>query len=259
MLKLTLDNMETTKSIMEHTLAHYLYQEFMLRYRFKFVLPKIKEISLENLKFDVSALSTKIRNRLLSGAYESHEKQMCLDYLDANDSVLEIGGAIGFIGLLCQKKIGIKNYTCFEANPRTFEILKRNYELNGLEPRVFNMALAHADGEVDLEVGSDFWENSICFDNQRGEGAKTVKVPAGTIQTLFNIASQEPNVLIIDIEGAEQFIDFSQIPANVNKLIIELHPGVIGQEITYNIVADLISRGFRVAREESDTFVFLRK
>ena len=243
---------------MEHTLAHHLYQEFMVRYRFKFVLPKIKEISLENLKFDVSALSTKIRNRLLSGAYESHEKQMCMDFLNENDSVLEIGGAIGFIGLLCQKKIGIRNYTCFEANPRTFEILKRNYELNGLEPRVFNMALAHADGEVELEVGSDFWENTICHNGKSADGVKTVKVPAGTIETLFKLTPHDVNVLIIDIEGAEQFIDFTLIPAAVNKLIIELHPGVIGQEMTYNIVAALINAGFRVAREENDTFIFLR-
>ena len=234
-------------------------QEFQVRYRFKYVLPKIQEITLEGLKFDVSGLSTKIRNRLLSGAYESHEKQMCFDFLNPNDSVLEIGGAIGFIGLVCQKKLGIKNYFCFEANPKTFEILKHNYELNGVEPRVWNMALAHADGHVDLEVGSDFWENSICYDSGRKEGVKTVRVPAGTLHTLLKLADQKVNTLIIDIEGAEQFIDFQQMPEEIRKIIMELHPGVMGQEVMYNIVATLIGLGFRVAREENDTFVFLRK
>lgn len=251
--------MQKSPSLFQRTLLHYFLEEFRVRYRFKYVLPRIQEITLDGLRFDVSGLSTKIRNRLLSGAYEAHEKQMCLDFLDAEDSVLEIGGAIGFIGLLCQKKLGIKEYTCFEANPRTYEILKRNYELNGLEPRVWNMALAHADGTVELEVGSDFWENSICYDPDRREGIKTLKVPAGTINTLFQQAGHKVNVLIIDIEGAEQFIDFSQVPGEVNKIIIELHPHVIGQEITYNIVASLIGLGFRVAREEDDTFVFLRK
>jgi hypothetical protein len=65
--------------------------------------------------------------------------------------------------------------------------------------------------------------------------------------------------LIIDIEGAEQFIDPNQVPETVNKVIIELHPKVLGPEITYNIVAQLIGLGFRVARQEEDTFVFLRK
>jgi len=251
--------MVATKSLFEKTLIHHLMTEFQVRYRFKYVLPKIREVQLEGMRFDVSELSTKIRNRLLSGAYEAHEKTMCFDFLDPNDAVLEIGGAIGFIGLLCQKKIGIKQYSSFEANPRTYEILKRNYELNGLQPRVWNMALAHADGHVDLEVGSDFWENTICRDPQKCDGAKTVRVPAGTLQTLLSLAGHKVNVLIVDIEGAEQFIDLSQVPDTVNKIIVELHPKVLGPEVTYNIVANLIGLGFRVARQQEDTFVFLRK
>ncbi|HEX7861594.1 MAG TPA: FkbM family methyltransferase [Verrucomicrobiae bacterium] len=251
--------MQATKSLFEKTLIHHLYEEFQLRYRFKYVLPKLQEITLEGMRFDVSGLSTKIRNRLLSGAYEAHEKKMCFDYLTADDSVLEIGGAIGFIGLVCQKKLGIKNYASFEANPKTYEILKRNYELNGLEPRVWNMALANADGHVDLEIGSDFWSNSICYDSGSKEGVKTVRVPAGTLDTLLRLVDEKVNTLIIDIEGAEQYIDFRRIPEDISKIIIELHPGVMGQELMYNIVATLIGLGFRVAREECDTFVFLRK
>jgi FkbM family methyltransferase len=184
---------------------------------------------------------------------------MCFDYLSSDDSVLEIGGAIGFIGLICQKKLGIQKYASFEANPKTFEILKRNYELNGVAPRVWNMALANHDGHVDLEVGSDFWENSICYDSACKDGVKTVRVPAGTLETLLGLVGEKVNTLIIDIEGAEQFIDFRRIPEEISKIIIELHPGVMGQELMYNIVATLVGLGFRVAREENDTFVFLRK
>jgi FkbM family methyltransferase len=251
--------MDSAKSLFEKTLVHHLFNEFQIRYRFKYVLPKIKEIELEGMRFDVAELSTKIRNRLLGGAYEAREKAMCFDFLNAGDSVLEIGGAIGFIGLVCQKKIGIQNYSSFEANPRTFEILKRNYELNGVQARAWNMALAHADGHVDLEVGSDFWENSICHDPNGCAGVKTVRVPAGTLQTLLALAEHKVNTLIIDIEGAEQFIDLGQIPETVNKVIIELHPKVLGPEVTYNIVANFIGLGFRVARQQEDTFVFLRK
>jgi FkbM family methyltransferase len=251
--------MLSAKQLFEKSLLHYFIQEIRVRYRFKYVLPRIQEITLDGLRFDVSRLSPKIRNRLLSGAYEEHEKKMCFDFLDPNDSVLEIGGAIGFISLTCQKKIGIKNYSCFEASPATFQILKRNCELNAAQPRLWNMALAHADGEVELEVGSDFWENSICYDNRSHDGVKTVRVPAGTLQTLLRLAAHKVNVLIIDIEGAEQFIDFQHIPPEVGKIIIELHPRVVGPEVTYNLIANFIALGFRVARQEHDTFVFLRK
>ena len=251
--------MLSARQLFQKTLLHYFIEELTVRYRFKYVLPKIHEITLDELKFDVSRLSPKIRNRLLSGAYEAHEKRMCFDFLEPDDAVLEIGGAIGFISLICQKKIGIKSYSCFEANPHTYEILKRNCELNGTQPRLWNMALAHADGEVELEVGSDFWENSICYEKRCQGGVKTVRVPAGTLQTLLRLAEHKVNVLIVDIEGAEQFLDFQQIPPEVRKVIIELHPQVIGPEVTYNLIANFIGLGFRVARQEHDTFVFLRK
>ncbi|HYE29983.1 MAG TPA: FkbM family methyltransferase [Methylomirabilota bacterium] len=252
-------NATASPNLITKTLAYHLYQEFMLRWRFKYVLPKVKEITLDGLRLDVSALSPKIRNRLMTAGYEAHEKHMCADFLTKDDSILEIGAAIGFIGLFCQKRLGIKNYICFEANPYTVDILKRNYDLNGVKPNVYNMALAHAEGTVDLEVGTDFWENSIVSNNPSSRGRKTVAVQAAPLPALFAKAAFKPNVLIIDIEGAEQFIDFNQIPAQVNKVIIELHPKVIGQEVTYNIVATMIQLGFRVAREEEGTFVFLRK
>src|SRR5687768_14448685 len=187
--------MISATSLFEKTLFHYLLQEVQVRYRFKYVLPRIQEITLDGLRLDVSGLSTKIRNRLLSGAYEAHEKQMCFEFLSSDDSVVEIGGAIGFIGLLCQKKLGIKDYASFEANPRTFEILTRNYALNGLEPRAWNIALTQADGHVELEVGSDFWENSICYKGDCDSGVKTVRVPGAALKTLLNLAGGRPTVL----------------------------------------------------------------
>lgn len=250
--------MNMARELFSKTLVYHLYQEAALRYHFKYVLPKINEITLEGLRFDVSQLSPKIRNRLLSGAYEAYEKQMCRDFLTPNDTVVELGAAIGFIGLLCQKELGIKNYACFEANPKTTEILKRNYELNDAKPNVYNLALGCSEGEVDLEIGSDFWENSIVTGDPK-RGCKTVRVECGTLETLLKRCGLTPNVLIIDIEGAEQYIDFTGLPPTVNKVIMEIHPGVIGQAAAYDIVGALVNRGFRVAREENETFAFMRK
>jgi FkbM family methyltransferase len=249
--------MTLARDLFSKTLMYHLYQEVALRYHFKYVLPKIQEVTLEGMKFDVSQLSPKIRNRLLGGQYELYEKEMCRDFLKPTDVVMEIGGAIGFIGLVCQKQLGIKNYACFEANPKTTEILKRNYELNGVKPNVWNLALGSVDGHVDLEIGGDFWENSIVTDKTKG--AHTVRVECGTMETLMARCGLTPNVLIIDIEGAEQYINFKTLPKSISKVIIELHPGVIGQEATYDIVGALVGQGFRVAREQNDTFAFIRK
>jgi FkbM family methyltransferase len=234
------------------------YQDFWVRYYFKFVLPKVRTATLEGIHLDLAHLPLKIRNRIINVGYEDHEKAMCRDYLKPTDAVLELGGAIGFIGLYCQKMLGIRKYITVEANPKTVELLKKNYQLNGLVPTVWNMAVAKSHGTVRLDVGGDFWENTISGNPAKGQN-NTIEVPAAPLTDLLAKAGPEVNTLIIDIEGAEQFIDFMNLPEQIEKIIIELHPQVIGQEAVYNIVFQLISRGFKVAREEGDTFAFLKR
>jgi hypothetical protein len=88
---------------------------------------------------------------------------------------------------------------------------------------------------------------------------QTIRVPGAPLQTLLEKAARKINTLIIDIEGAEQFIDLDEIPLEVEKIIIELHPQVLGPEKTYDFIAGLLERGFYVAREESGTFAFLKR
>ncbi|MDB6055366.1 MAG: hypothetical protein JWN25_2889 [Verrucomicrobiales bacterium] len=234
------------------------YQDFWIKYYFKYVLPKVHKTSLEGIVLDLTELPLKIRNRILNVGYEEHEKQMCRDFLTSEDSVVEVGGAIGFIGLYCQKRLGIKNYLTVEANPATVNILKKNYALNHVTPNVLNVALGQEEGTIDLDIGNDFWENSVVM-AASADRSKTIKVKSVPLPTLLQLAARPPNVLIIDIEGAEKFIDFSMLPNSIDKIIIELHPGVLGQAATYDIVSTLIHAGFKVAREEGDTFAFLRK
>jgi len=234
------------------------YQDFWIKYYFKYVLPKITSTTHAGVRLDLSHLSLKVRNRILNVGYEDHEKQMCQDFLKPDDSVLEIGGAIGFIGLFCQKLLGIKKYITVEANPLTVEILKKNYELNNLTPNVWNLALARTDGKVQLNVGGDFWENFVTEGAPKNR-VNSIEVSSVSMESLLEKAGPGTNVLIIDIEGAESCIDFSRLPENITKLIIEIHPAVLGHETTYDIISKILSRGFRVAREEGDTFAFLRK
>jgi FkbM family methyltransferase len=251
--------MSRLKFLWNKTLLHYFWEEFQVRFRFKYVLPKKTETVLDDIRLDLSSLSLKVRNRILMGIYEAHEKRLCEEFLNSEDAVLEIGGAIGFIGLVCQKRIGIHQYFVFEANPGTLEVLRRNYQLNGLHPTAWNLALGPSDGTLDLDVASDFWENSVVRAPEARQSAQAIRVPSASFRTLLDRVGQRVNVLIIDVEGAEQFIDLDQIPREVNKIIMEIHPQVLGPEKTYDLISGLIQRGFYVAREESGTFAFLKR
>lgn len=239
----------------ERSLLFQFWDDFQTRWRFKFTLPRVQTVTLEGVQLDASTLSPLMKNNLLLGRYEVQERQLAQQCLTRDDAVLEVGGAIGFIGLFCQLRLGITRYTTVEANPSTAALLRRNYALNGRTPVVWDLALAAEDGEVTLNIGNEFWENSVVNGAARG---RTVRVPAATLSSLLRLLDYTPTALIMDIEGAEQFVDFRQLPTSVRKIIIELHPGVIGPAKTYRIVADLVNLGFFVEREEGGTFLFLR-
>jgi FkbM family methyltransferase len=248
--------MNRPSSLSARSLLFNCWQEFFTRYRFKYVLPKITEAVLDGIRLDLSSLSLKVRNRILMGIYEAHEKKLCQEFLAPDDVVLELGSAIGFIGLICQKKIGIQRFFAFEANPNTLVVLRRNYELNGVQPTAWNLALGPMDGTLELDVASDFWENSVV--PRDGQPRTTVAVPAASFRSILTRVERAVTALIIDVEGAEQFINLDEIPATVRKIILELHPKILGPEKTEGFKSGLGERGFALARSEESAFAFLR-
>ena len=242
-------------NLFERTLVYQLWNDFRTRWKFKFSLPRVQTLTLEGVKLDVSTLSSVMKNNLLLGRYEVQERTLAQQFLTRDDAVLEVGGAIGFIGLFCQTRLGITRYTTVEANPNTVQLLRKNYALNDRTPAVWNLALAAEDGEVSLNIGNEFWENSLVAGANSG---RSVSIPAASLASLVRRLDYAPTALIIDIEGAEQFVDFRQVPPSVKKIIIELHPNFIGYATTYRIITELVNLGFHVEREEGGTFLFLR-
>ncbi len=230
-----------------------VWQSFWIRYYFKFVLPKVTEAEISGVKLDLSSFSPRLRNRILSG-YEQAEMHSCRELVRKDDQILELGGGIGFVGLFCQKTLGVKNYVTLEANPRTIEVLKRNYQLNGFTPNVLNFAISDRSGTIDLNVEGDFWEHNV----ESAALGHTMSIPAITFTDLLSRIPIRPNTLIIDIEGAERFIDFRKIPEDIKKIIIEIHPVVIGQAAVQQVVGALCERGFRVVCEEGNTMAFFK-
>jgi FkbM family methyltransferase len=225
---------------------------------FKFVLANKEQATVDGVVLDLSCFSPRIRNRIANLGYEAAERLMCEKFLNASDSILEVGGGIGFIGIYCQKKLGIKNYVSVEANPATVDILKRNYKLNELEPTVWNLALARNDGIAELNVGGDFWGHNVVQGGQR-DRSKIIRVNAVTLSTLFGFLKGPANVLIMDVEGAEQLVDFAQLPPMIEKIIIEVHPSIIGEEATSEVLCTLKEMGFQTVHCEENTFALVRR
>ncbi|SKA93246.1 methyltransferase, FkbM family [Prosthecobacter debontii] len=229
------------------------WNHFWTKVRFKFVLPRLRQAKLEGVKLHIADLSPLMKNVILTGRYEFQERRFASMFLSTGDVVLELGGAIGFIGLYCRKIVGVKHVTSVEANPNTLKMLRQNYELNGLEPSVIHAAAAAQDGHLDLNIGGEFWENTLT-----GTSENTVRVPACSLATLIRRMPVSPTALICDIEGAEQYLDFSQLPESVDKIIMELHPGAIGEEATQAVLQKLTDCGFCESCRDGDVVCWWR-
>ena len=65
-------------------------------------------------------------------------------------------------------------------------------------------------------------------------------------------------MIFCDIEGAEDKFLPPEDLAGVAKVIIELHPGLYGDEIVQRMKNRFLAAGFNCAAQNKDTYCFLR-
>ncbi|WP_166442967.1 FkbM family methyltransferase [Phragmitibacter flavus] len=212
-------------------------------------------ITLRGIQFSLEGMSPKMRAVLIEGEYELMEADACATWVKEGDRVLELGSAIGFIGLHCLKNCGAASVVSVEANPRTAECLKENYRLNGLAPQVLKVAVTTKDEEVDLYVGPDFWSDSVCLGFEETEN---IRVPGCKFTTLWQSLAAKPNVLVVDIEGEETAIDWSHLPTEIKLLVVEFHPVQTGYDSMFEMIRCVLNSGFEGVLQNGYVNVFRR-
>lgn len=242
----------------------YYYQKSLLGYclerlkqRWSMRSSALSEWNYHGVTIDLISLPKGMREVIISGNYERAEVMLLDGFVGPEDRILEIGSAIGFIGLHCRKVIGVKELVCIEPNPQTETYLRKNYLLNNLSPNFVSAAIASNDGPIEFYVSDMFWCDSL--DSRTDvETGKKILVDGITFESLLKRTGVDFNTLIIDIEGAEKFISAGSIPNAVKKVLIEIHPEVIGIRSAYKIVEELIRIGFEIRGREQNTWALLR-
>ena len=136
---------------------------------------------------------------------------------------------------------GDQNVTTVEANPNLEAIIRRNHQLNGVAPDVI-VAAATCDATcktATLFLAEDFWSTSTVRQDEK----KTV-VPTVNLNRLID--EFMPSYLILDIEGAEVAMAPALRLDGVEKLLIELHPQVTGNDAANGVVQQFVQAGFLV-------------
>lgn len=208
----------------------------------------------KGVRLSLRKASKRVRYYLFNG-YEREDVELCDALLAPGDKVLEVGSAIGFVAIYCQKHLGIADYALVEANPGLLDVLHENFRLNGLpRPHVMNIAVGPQDGEATFHVSRDYFASSL---NRRHVTVSTITVAQRTLPAIVASLPFRPNVLIMDIEGGEVDIAIADF-ALFDKIVIELHDVIAGAPAIARLVAALHEAGFELGGSNGNSRAFVR-
>ena len=162
--------------------------------------------------------------------------------LSETDRVLELGTGLGLTSTFCSKIVGSENVFTFEANPTLAPHLKNMYQLNNVHPNLeFKILSGNKTGSMSFYVDK---KNALASSVHRiNKKQVEIKVPYSNFNETLNTI--KPSYLIIDIEGAEHELLMHASLEHIQKIQIELHPIIIGDEKVNEVIKFIESKGFK--------------
>jgi FkbM family methyltransferase len=180
------------------------------------------------------------------GSYERTEATQVGKLVEPGDRVIELGAGLGFLSALVISTIEVADYVAVEADPRLRDVIHRTHELNGLSgPLTVESCVATCGtdlieaGTVDFFVSKKFCASSL---HTVGRLKHTVSVPVVPLVDL--IERHGSNVLVCDIEGAESDIFNGTDLGSIDKVMMEIHPRVLGQSGMLDLFRHLCEAAF---------------
>jgi FkbM family methyltransferase len=218
-------------------------------------LTNAKTVTLDDVILDTTQgnLPKLVRSLLFKESYEEAERILISDVLKTGMRVVEIGTGIGLISILANRLCGRGNVMSYEANPFLEPIIRRNFDLNGLSPNLIMRAVT-ADGSKVSFFRSENIVSSSLYDRKLTK--EMISVESEAFPDI--LARHTPDVIIMDIEGAEVDLLGSFDPGGVRDMIVELHPHIVGQARIDALERNLAAAGFLARRRIDNTVHFQR-
>lgn len=188
-----------------------------------------------------------VREAIIDGHYELDDARALRALAEPGDIILEIGSGIGFISALAAKLTSSEQVFTYEANPDLRATILRLHNLNGVSPHLTIGPVGAENGYVRISAGQLFWDTRV-----KSSGETAVRA-----FSFVDIASRiQPTLLLLDCEGSEQeILTTAALPQSIRKLILELHPAMIGEENCERILTTLETQGFRPRIDLSNNYL----
>ncbi|MFC1850233.1 FkbM family methyltransferase [candidate division CSSED10-310 bacterium] len=164
------------------------------------------------------------------GYFEQQETKFVKQILKPGMVFIDVGANMGYYSLLAAKLVGQAGQVhSFEPNPRMFQELTYNVELNGFSNISLNsQALADKPGQARLSRYDKGEEVYCSLSNSSYPGAEIIGYDDVSVQTLDNYINKngidKVDLIKIDVEGAELMVlqGAQNLLSDSRKLIVML-------------------------------------
>ena len=163
-------------------------------------------------------------------------------YLEPGMTFVDVGANIGSHTIHGARLVTSSGRVfSFEADPDTFELLRKNLSLNAIKNvKLYNQCVADKDGTVTFNISANSARSSMV---RKGASQKTL--PANTLDNLLRIRTPV-DFLKIDVEGAEYLV-----LRGARQLFETGPPGVVVIEMSScqeEIKEFLLAHGYKLYR-----------
>ncbi len=179
----------------------------------------IMDVEYEGQRFKLDITAKREIKRANEIFHETALLNKMFDHIQEGDIIYDIGANIGVISLLLS---GIKTATnatvySFEPEPKNYTQLTKNIQLNSRANKILanQLALGKEKGTLNLFVRGEAGEGRHSIAASKGSTG-TIKIEIETCSAFADKCGQIPDVVKIDVEGAE-----GQVLAGMESLIEE--------------------------------------
>lgn len=218
---------------------------------------KTRSLTFDGCSFPVARIpASPMKLAMLRGAYEEFERNAVRRHVRPDLPVIELGGCIGVVACITNRLLqDPERHVVVEPNPVVLPHLEESRRLNQCRFRIVHGAIAYDQPAVVFSPNRELWANSMTTRPRE----ETVTVPTVRLGDLVSRYQFDRFTLICDIEGYEYelVLHETEVLRKATTLILETHPGVIGEAKTQQMLGVLRELGFHTVEEEA--FVIVMK
>jgi FkbM family methyltransferase len=215
------------------------------------------KVRLDRAEFHVpdGPNATSLRGLLWLERYETLERHAITQWLPRDLPAVEFGASIGVVSCLVNRHLrNPAAHICVEANPAIIPVLQRNRDSNRCSFRIVHAALAYGVDSVEFGISESIVESSVL----NADAVERVSVPTIGLATLLDDARFDSCSLVCDVEGAEGALvahEGRTLAERVNTVILEVHPGYLGDHGVAKLAEQMKELGFSTIWQRGDVWV----